>query len=138
MDNVKFVDHSKEFEDEMSAAILLALTRMGLKADGYAKDYLTEQKAVDTGLLRNSVTFKVDPANDTVYIGTNVEYAPYIELGTGAKNTPGGRPGSWGYIDDEGRAHHTSGQKARPYLKPAVANHKQTYRNILKDELENG
>ena len=72
----------------------------------------------------------------SVYIGTNVEYAPYVEFGTGAKNTPGGRPDSWVYIDDEGRAHHTGGNKAKPFLKPAVADHVQTYKKIIEGELK--
>lgn len=71
----------------------------------------------------------------TVYIGTNVEYAPYVECGTG-RHTAGGRPDAWGYIDDEGRAHHTGGNKAKPFLKPAVADHVQTYRKIIEGELK--
>ena len=71
-----------------------------------------------------------------VYIGTNVEYAPYVELGTG-KYADGGRKDSWVYQDTEGKWHHTNGQKAQPYLKPAVADHKQTYRNIIEDALKN-
>lgn len=36
----------------------------------------------DTGRLRNSVTYEVDKQALTVKIGTNVEYAPFLELGT--------------------------------------------------------
>ena len=71
----------------------------------------------------------------TVYIGTNVEYAPYVERGTG-KHTAGGRPDAWGYIDQNGNAHHTRGSAAKPFLKPAVADHKQQYINIIKQELK--
>ena len=35
-------------------------------------------------------------------------------------------------------AHMTEGQEAQPFLKPAVADHAQTYRNIIEDELKNG
>lgn len=48
-----------------------------------------------------------------VYIGTNVEYAPYVCLGT----------------------IHT---KAQPFLKPAVNDHKDEYRKILENSLKNG
>ena len=158
-DDVLFIDNSKLFQEAFDAAIKRALERCGMEAEGYAKDLCP----TDTGLLKNSITFALsgEPAqistyradttnetgsysgiapkskNPTVYIGSNVEYSVYVECGTGARNTPGGRPDSWGYIDDEGRAHHTSGNPAKPYLKPAVADHKQTYRNIIKDELEN-
>lgn len=92
-------------------------------------------KAVDTGNLRNSITHKV--LENEVYIGTDVEYAIYVELGTG-KYAEGGRQDPWVYQDEEGHWHHTHGQRAQPYLKPAVADHKQTYQNIIEDELKNG
>lgn len=129
-DDVFFSDNSKLFGEAFEAACKRALERCGMQAEGYAKD-LTP---VDTGNLRNSITHKV--SGDDVYIGTNNEYAAYVELGTG-KYTEGGRQDPWVYKDEEGRWHHTHGQRAQPYLKPAVADHKQTYRNIIKDELEN-
>lgn len=129
-DDVLFIDNSKLFKEEFEAACKRALERCGMQAEGYAKD-LTP---VDTGNLRNSITHKV--VENEVYIGTNNKYATYVELGTG-KYAEGGRKDPWAYQDDEGRWHHTNGQRAQPYLKPAVADHKQTYRNIIKDELEN-
>ena len=130
VDDVLFIDNSKLFQEAFEAACKRALERCGMQAEGYAKD-LTP---VDTGNLRNRITHKV--VGNEVYIGTNVEYAAYVELGTG-KYAEGGRKDPWVYQDEEGRWHHTDGQRAQPYLKPAVADHKQTYRNIIKDELEN-
>lgn len=52
------------------------------------------------------------PKEHTVVVGTNVEYAPYIELGT-------------------------SKQAARPFLKPSVVDHLDEYKKILKEELKN-
>ena len=129
-DDVLFIDNSKQFQEAFEAACKRALERCGMQAEGYAKDLVP----VDTGNLRNSITHKV--AEDVVYIGTNNEYAAYVELGTG-KYAEGGRKDPWVYQDDEGRWHHTDGQRAPPSLNPAVADHKQTYRNIIKDELEN-
>ena len=129
-DDVLFIDNSKQFREAFEAVCKRALERCGMQAEGYAKDLVP----VDTGNLRNSITHKV--AEDVVYIGTNNEYAAYVELGTG-KYAEGGRKDPWVHQDDEGRWHHTDGQRAQPYLKPAVADHKQTYRNIIKEELEN-
>lgn len=131
-----FTDNTNEFQRLFSSAIARALERCGSQAEGYAKENITAQKAVDTGNLRNSIAHKVDMSQKVVYVGTSVEYAPYIELGTG-KYYSGGRPDSWVYQDTEGNWHHTNGQRARPYLKPAVADHKQTYRNIIEDALKN-
>jgi len=134
-DDFIFIDNSKMVLEEFQAACLRSLERCGMQAEGYAKD-LTP---VDTGNLRNSISHKVDPEEPAVYIGTNTEYAAYVELGTGKHaEGGGGRPDPWVYQDDNGNWHHTHGQRARPYLKPAVADHKQTYRNIIEDELKNG
>lgn len=129
---VEFKDNSKEFLRVFSSAIGRALERCGMQAEGYAKDLVP----VDTGNLRNSISYRVDAKEKRVYVGTNNEYAPYVELGTG-KYAEGGRKDSWVYQDTEGKWHHTNGQRAQPYLKPAVADHKQTYRNIIEDELKN-
>ena len=131
-----FIDNSKVVKKRLEEAFLKALERCGMQAEGYAKDNLTMLGAVDTGNLRNSVSHRVDEKEKVVYIGTNSEYGAYVELGTG-KYYKGGRQDPWVYQDEEGRWHHTNGQRAQPYLKPAVADHKQTYKNIIKDELEN-
>lgn len=133
MNDVIFIDNSKMFREEFEAALLRALEKCGLIAEGYAK----RLAPVDTGNLRNSISHRVDAREKTVYIGTNAEYAAYVELGTG-KYTEGGRPDPWVYQDEKGRWHHTNGQRAKPYLKPAVADHKQQYRDIMEDELKNG
>lgn len=127
-------DNTELFKNELSFAILRALERIGLEAEGNAIDLAP----VDTGNLKNSITHKVDAAADKVYIGTNVEYAPYVELGTGIyAEGGGGRPTPWVYQDSKGNWHHTRGQEPQPFLRPALKNHMKTYRNILKDELEN-
>ena len=131
--NVQFTDNSKEVLEAMQQAAVRALEKCGLTAEGYAKKLCP----VDTGNLRNSITHTVDEEEPAAYIGTNNEYAAYVELGTG-KYTTGGRPDPGGYQDEKGRWHHTNGQRARPYLKPAVADHKEIYRGIIDNELKNG
>lgn len=130
---VKFTDNSGQVKAEMQAAVLRALEKCGLTAEGYAKKLCP----VDTGNLRNSISHTVDEGDTTAYIGTNAEYAPYVELGTG-KYAEGGRPTPWVYQDAKGDWHWTRGNKAQPYLKPAVSDHKQTYKTIIEDELKNG
>ena len=131
--SVEFVDNSKEILELFRTAAIKALERCGMEAEGYAKDLVP----IDTGNLRNSISHRVDEVEPAVYIGTNSEYGPYVELGTG-KYAEGGRPTPWVYQDDKGNWHHTHGQRAQPYLKPAVSDHKQTYQNIINDEMRNG
>ncbi len=130
---IKITDNSGLAKDEMEAAVLRALEKCGLVAEGYAKKLCP----VDTGNLRNSITHRVEPEESVVYIGTNSEYAPYVELGTG-KYYPGGRQTPWVYQDAHGNWHLTYGQRAQPYLKPAVADHGPQHRKIIEEELKDG
>lgn len=130
---IHLTDNSKMVLEEFQTACIRALERCGSQAEGYAKDLAP----VDTGNLRNSISHKVDEEEPAAYIGSNTSYAPYVELATGIY-AEGGRPTPWAYQDDNGVWHWTAGNKAQPFLKPAVADHAQTYRNIIKDEMENG
>ena len=53
------------------------------------KDNIKKNTPVDTGRLTNSYTVKVE--GDDVVVGTNVEYAPYVDLGhsQGSSFVPG-------------------------------------------------
>ena len=112
-------------------AVLRALERIGSQAEGYAIDLVP----VDTGNLKNSITHTVDESEKVAYVGTPNEYAVYVEMGTGMY-VDGGRKTPWVYKDEKtGEFVTTRGQKAQPYLKPAITDHIETYRNIVKDEL---
>ena len=107
--DINFTDNSKEVSEDIKAALLRGLEKCGLTAERFAK----KLAPYDTGNLRNSITHTVDDGEPAAYIGTNVEYAPYQELGT---------------------IH----MKAQPFLKPAVADHANEYRKIIEKELKNG
>lgn len=133
--NVEIQDNSKEVSAEIKAALLRGLEKCGLVAEGYAKKLCP----VDTGNLRNSITHVVDEQEPAAIIGTDSEYGAYVELGTGIyAEGGGGRPTPWVYQDAKGNWHYTRGNKAHPFLKPALADHTQTYKNIFEDELKNG
>lgn len=132
---VVFNDYSADVLNEFHDAVLRALERCGMEAEGYAKDLAP----VDTGAGRNSISHQVDESESAVYIGTNIDYMIYQELGTGKyAEGGGGRPTPWVYQDDEGNWHWTAGNPAQPFLAPAVKDHQTTYRNIIEDELQNG
>ena len=99
-------DNSDEVEGGIERAIGAALEEIGMLAEGYAK----KRCPVDTGRLRNSITHTT--SGNSAYIGTNVEYAPHVELGTRK-------------------------QAAQPYLRPAAADHASQYRQVLKTHMEN-
>ena len=102
--NIRITDNSDLVGEEFQQAVERALTRIGLQAETYAK----RECPVDTSNLRNSITNAVD--DKSAYVGTNVEYAPYVELGT-------------------------SRAKAQPFIKPAATEHSDVYKRIVQDEL---
>lgn len=94
-----------------------------------------KQKAPkDNGELRRSITSKVEDHKGIVF--TPLEYAPYVEYGTGLFAESGGRMDvPWHYQDDEGNWHSTSGQKPQPYMRPALEENKELIKQILLEEL---
>ena len=131
---IRLEDHSAEVYKELEAACQRALEKCGLVAEGHAKKLCP----VDTGNLRNSITHIVtDSGERAAYVGTNSEYGVYVECGTGVYY-PGGRQTPWVYQDAKGDWHLTHGQRAQPFIKPAVAEHGEQYRKIIEAELKNG
>lgn len=102
-----------------------------------------KQKAPkDTGALRNSIESQVEENGDDVVgiVFTPLEYAPYVEYGTGlfAENGNGRSDVPWVYVDDEGKGHTTSGQHPQPFLRPALIENREKIKNILKESVNNG
>lgn len=100
--NIKY-DKTDEVLVAKQAAINVALEMIGIEAERYAKEYCP----VDTGRLRNSITHTRE-GEDTVLIGSNVEYAPFVEAGT-------------------------SRMKPRKFLHRAVFDHMSTYKEIAEN-----
>lgn len=129
--SIEVISHKIEVIQAKDEAVVKALETIGRVAERYAKELCP----TDTSRLKNSISHETD--DDTVYVGTNVEYAPYVEFGTGKfAEGGGGRPTPWSYQDDKGNWHTTNGMKPQPYLKPAIENHLDEYKQYLKDELQ--
>lgn len=88
--------------------IAVAMSAVGVACVRYAK----KACPVKTGRLRNSIVYQLNISGTTVWVGTNVEYARYVEEGT--------------YKQD-----------AQPFLVPAAKNHSRKYRAIIKSALQN-
>ncbi len=89
---------------------------------------------VDDGTLRGSITSEVE--DNQGIVGTNVEYAPYVEFGTGLFAAKGdGRQTPWTYRDAKGEWHTTVGQHPQPFLQPALDNNKREIRKIINNEI---
>lgn len=96
-----------------------------------------KQKAPkDTGELRRSITSKIEGTQGIVY--TPLEYAPYVEYGTGLFAENGGRKDvPWNYQDDKGNWHSTSGQKPQPFMRPALNENREKIIDLLGEAISN-
>ena len=92
-----------------------------------------KQKAPkNNGELRRSITSKVENLEGIVF--TPLEYAPYVEFGTGLFAENGGRQDvPWNYKDDKGNWHSTSGMKPQPFMRPALYENKEEILRLLKE-----
>ena len=97
-----------------------------------------EKAPKDTGALRRSITSEVDIGEGGFIEGvvfTPLEYAPYVEYGTGlfAENGNGRQDVPWNYQDDQGHWHSTSGQHPQPFMRPALNESREEILKILKE-----
>lgn len=94
-----------------------------------------------TGELRRSITSKVENDGEGLVgkVFTPLEYAPYVEYGTGlfAEGGNGRKDVPWNYRDDEGEWHTTSGMKPRPYLRPALHENREQIIRLLREGILN-
>jgi HK97 gp10 family phage protein len=99
-----------------------------------------EKAPKDTGALRRSITSEIthEGGNLTGVVFTPLEYAPYVEYGTGLFAEKGGRKDvPWVYQDDKGEWHSTSGQKPQPFMRPALNENREEIIRIIKEALIN-
>lgn len=138
-----FYDNSKVVLENLDDAETKILTMIGLKSEGYAKKICPVGTPESTGIagyrggtLRNSITFRVDATgkDKMLELGSNVEYAPHVELGTGPYFKP---PPEWEqFTTERGSGVGNAYVKPRPYIRPAIEDHRDEYKNIAERELK--
>lgn len=127
---MKFFDHSDEGKKLLRQATIRWLFQACMLVEGQA----VALAKVQTSRLRNSIDHYVDEEELEGYVGTNVEYAVYVEFGTGEFAENGmGRKGGWVYKDESGEWFFTWGQEPQPYLRPAFRQHKNDIQALAKE-----
>lgn len=88
-----------------------------------------------TGELSRSIESRIEGNAGIVF--TPLEYAPYVEYGTGlfAEGGNGRQDVPWSYKDDKGEWYTTSGQHPQPFMRPALYENREKIKRILKGEL---
>ena len=98
MAGIKYESHFPEAKKAIAEAEENGLIALGMYIQDQAKRNISKERAIDTSYLRNRIDYKVDMTSRSVAVGTNVEYAIYVELGTGIYASGGrGRQTPWAY-----------------------------------------
>ena len=119
--------------------LVAAMKKCCALVEGEAKKKAHEIR--DTGALSNSIASRVEVTDNAIRgtIFTPLEYAPYVEYGTGlfAENGNGRKTG-WAYEDEKtGETIWTRGQRPQPYLRPALTENRDNITQILRGSVNN-
>lgn len=107
----KFVSHKDEVLRAFHEQLELGMEAVGSEAVRYA----VEDCPRDTGRLQNSIDHEVNTQNENaIYIGTNVEYAPYVEFNDNVTH-------------ESGKAH---------FLRDAATTHSEQYKRMIETALK--
>ena len=156
---VTFTDRTADIIKAIEERGVVALNAVGIQAVSHAQANIRRAGIIDTGRLRNSITYTTKMVRgsttnyktnkqgeviqdssvqvqtmekNTVVIGTAVSYGVWHEVGTGIYASDGtGRKTPWSYYDSEGVQHWTRGVRATHYLRNAIADNKEEYRQII-------
>lgn len=149
---VEFTDNSDEVREALKQAVEMALETIGGTMEDRARDLILSPRRLQTE-LRDSLSHRVE--DGMVMVGSNLQVAPYIELGTGPHYQPppewlkneaqGGRGQAglkqWIYFDPLEKAFKIgTPQEAKPFLRPAILNHIDEYKAVMEGVMkgENG
>ena len=93
-----------------------------------------------TGELRRSIESKVENNGDEIIgtVFTPLEYAPYVEYGTGLYAQSGGRKDvPWAYKDEKtGKLIWTAGQHPNPFMRPALNENRERIVGLIREGLK--
>ena len=107
-----------------------------LKAGALVERSAKQKCPKDNGQLAQNIQYSVDGKGTTCTVYNPLEYAPYVEYGTGLYAEENGRKDvPWHYQDEEGNWHTTSGQKPQPFLRPALTENENKITELLQGAL---
>lgn len=124
------------------------------KIGAFIRDEAKRRCPVDNGQLRNSLQYEVDLGDSSVTIFSDLNYAPFVEYGTGVfhideEGNPQPHMG-WDVEPVEKKALHfrigknevfakkvhIEGMQAQPFLRPAVHQNMSKIKSIIAEELQ--
>lgn len=131
------VDGIEEVTKYFNSKLSPENTRKALLKAGALVERSAKQKCPkDNGQLAQSIQYEVEATAETCTVFTPLEYAPYVECGTGLYAEENGRKDvPWHYQDENGNWHSTSGQKPQPFLRPALTENENKITELLEGAL---
>ena len=118
------------------------LLKVGNDIENAAKQNANGAFDQPTGTLKRSIRAELVGTN-SVEVGTNLEYAVYVEHGTGLYAFDGvGRastpehPIPWTYKGSDGKFYTTYGMRPKPFLIPAFNSKKHNFIKYVKEEYD--
>lgn len=120
------------------------------KATAIVHGQAAELAPKDKGFLRGSIHMEVNKKGKKIVgrVFTNMEYAPFVEFGTGIKGNGTYpydikglnltyRDTPWVYTPDGGETfYHTKGQVAQPFMYPTLEDNKEIIRKMFADAVK--
>jgi HK97 gp10 family phage protein len=136
MSNTVEVKGAEEIAEKLNGVLDAETMEQNLKKICALVERAAKQKAPKgNGELRRSITSRTE--GELAIIFTTLEYAPYVEYGTGLFAEEGGRQDvPWHYQDDEGEWHTTSGMPPHPFMRPALNENRAEIKRIIKGGLK--
>lgn len=141
----KLLRKLKRMDIDVNDTLAPIMARQAKFIQGEAKDLCP----VRDGQLRNSIrtTTRKSKYKVTALVHTNTEYAAYVEFGTGKigeiTEVDDKYPGPLAYRRTKWKANipdvgwrYVAGQKAQPYLYPALKNNEEKVRDNIANELQ--
>lgn len=122
----RFTSYKRQVLDDFKMRRKRALEIVGGTGERYTVEKLEQNHSVQSGVLKGSITHE-PRGEDTVAIGTNIDYAPYVELGHHQQ------PGR--YVPAIKKRLVKSYVPAKPFLRPAIEGHVKQFENIIKTEM---
>lgn len=116
--------------NSVNDALAAGVSKAAMLVQGSAKN----KAPVDSGTLRQSIRAdkaKIQGENVTATVSTNLEYAPYVEFGTGSRgqSTNNNTEVEVSYRSD------WRGNKAQPFLWPALRENRNNSIKIIREEV---
>ena len=126
---------TEEFNEEnIRKRLIKAMKKVGKAVAAQA----TKNAPVDTGHLRSRIGSSVNEYDLTVTIGTNVEYAPYVEYGSARMIAAHGVHDPLNPVREwEAKTKRGGGaRQIMPFLRPALFQSKRTIIRLMKEEFQ--